>query len=235
MFLFTGNYVNLSRITFRDFLAKSRCTCNFEVSRPNSLIAERSPSTRMISTSNPSICFRASSVNSTSGSSGDGGVWLVFAIFEKIIAVVIAGFFIYINYRGASETGRVGAFFTLGQTLFLVLIGIVGIIKATRDPSLLNNFTPFLPYGWIVPRPSVLKDPAVTAKAAHLKIAGEELLDASKNYFFFLPSLPEYPQCMDIAGNALSNALAGNVDIETGFKDAQKKLEKLFKKAGYIK
>ncbi len=47
----------------------------------------------------------------------------------------------------------------------------------------------FLPYGWIVPRPSVLKDPAVTAKASHLKIAGEELLDASKNYFFFLPSL----------------------------------------------
>jgi amino acid transporter len=69
-------------------------------------------------------------------------------IFEKIIAVVIAGFFIYINYRGASETGRVGAFFTLGQTLFLVLIGIVGVIKAVRDPSLLNNFTPFLPYGW---------------------------------------------------------------------------------------
>ncbi len=93
----------------------------------------------------------------------------------------------------------------------------------------------FLPYGWIVPRPSVLKDPAITAKAAHLKIAGDELLDSSKNYFFFLPSLPEYPQCMDIAGNALSNALAGNVDIETGFKDAQKKLEKLFKKAGYMK
>ena len=93
----------------------------------------------------------------------------------------------------------------------------------------------FLPYGWIVPRPSVLKDPAITAKAAHLKIAGDELLDSSKNYFFFLPSLPEYPQCMDIAGNALSNALAGNVDIETGFKDAQKKLEALFKKAGYMK
>ncbi len=69
-------------------------------------------------------------------------------IFEKIIAVVIAGFFIYINYRGASETGKVGAFFTLGQTLFLVFIGIVGVIKAVRDPSLLNNFTPFLPYGW---------------------------------------------------------------------------------------
>jgi amino acid transporter len=67
---------------------------------------------------------------------------------EKIVAVLIASFFIYINYRGASETGKVGAFFTLGQTLFLVFIGIIGIIKAALDPSLLQNFVPFLPHGW---------------------------------------------------------------------------------------
>ena len=70
------------------------------------------------------------------------------AFLEKIVAVLIAAFFIYINYRGASETGKVGAFFTLGQTLFLVFIGVIGIIKAARDPSLLKNFTPFVPYGW---------------------------------------------------------------------------------------
>jgi APA family basic amino acid/polyamine antiporter len=76
--------------------------------------------------------------------------WLPISIplTEKIVAVLIAVFFIYINYRGASETGKVGAFFTLGQTLFLVFIGIVGFIKAAIDPSLLQNFTPFMPHGW---------------------------------------------------------------------------------------
>jgi len=66
----------------------------------------------------------------------------------RVLAVLIAGLFLYINYRGASETGRVGAFFTLGQTLFLLFIGVVGIVVAVKDPSRLRNFTPFLPYGW---------------------------------------------------------------------------------------
>ena len=67
---------------------------------------------------------------------------------EKALAVIVACFFLYINYRGASETGKVGAFFTLGQTLFMVLIGIVGIVVCARDPSRLANFNPFLPRGW---------------------------------------------------------------------------------------
>ena len=69
-------------------------------------------------------------------------------ILEKACAVLAAGFFLYINYRGVSETGKVGAFFTLGQTLFLALIGAVGIFVAIRDPSRLQNFQPFLPAGW---------------------------------------------------------------------------------------
>jgi APA family basic amino acid/polyamine antiporter len=62
--------------------------------------------------------------------------------------VAVAVLFLYINYRGASETGKVGAFFTLGQTLFLVFIGIAGVAVAVRDPSRLENFEPFLPHGW---------------------------------------------------------------------------------------
>jgi len=67
---------------------------------------------------------------------------------EKILAVVVAGLFLFINYRGAAETGKVGAFFTLGQTLFLVFIGVVGLVVVAKDPHRIENFEPFLPFGW---------------------------------------------------------------------------------------
>ncbi|MBS3762081.1 MAG: amino acid permease [Planctomycetes bacterium] len=67
---------------------------------------------------------------------------------EKSIAVAAALGFLYINYRGASTTGSIGAIFALGQTLFLAIIAIAGIIVVTRNPSRLSNFRPFLPEGW---------------------------------------------------------------------------------------
>jgi len=69
-------------------------------------------------------------------------------ISEKIVALLIAGFFLYINYRGASEAGKVGAFFTLGQTTFLLFIGVLGVFMVIKDPSRFQNFNQFLPYGW---------------------------------------------------------------------------------------
>jgi amino acid transporter len=66
----------------------------------------------------------------------------------KIMAVLVAFFFIYINYRGASETGKIGAFFTMGQTLFLLFIGLAGVFTVIRDPTRFQNFSPFLPHGW---------------------------------------------------------------------------------------
>lgn len=76
--------------------------------------------------------------------------WIPFttSIAEKSVAVLIASFFFYINYKGASETGKIGAFFTFGQTAFLIFIGVVGIFVVLRDPTRLQNFKPFLPYGW---------------------------------------------------------------------------------------
>ncbi len=69
-------------------------------------------------------------------------------IIEKSTAVLIACLFIYINYRGASETGKIGAIITLGQTLFLIMIGVAGFIVVSKDPSRLQNFKPFMPNGW---------------------------------------------------------------------------------------
>ncbi len=40
------------------------------------------------------------------------------AVAVKIVAALVASLFVYINYRGASETGKVGAFMTLFQTRF---------------------------------------------------------------------------------------------------------------------
>jgi len=70
------------------------------------------------------------------------------ALLEKGVAVLIASFFIYINYRGVSETGTMGAIFTLGQTITLIFIALVGIGTAVVDPGRLANFQPFLPNGW---------------------------------------------------------------------------------------
>ncbi len=66
----------------------------------------------------------------------------------KLMSVVVALFFLYVNFRGAQETGKLGAFFTMGQTLFLVFIGLVGIFVVLRDPARLQNFKPFMPFGW---------------------------------------------------------------------------------------
>lgn len=67
---------------------------------------------------------------------------------ERGLAVVTALLFIYINYRGASETGKIGAIITMGQTIFVVTIGLVGLVTAMRHPDRLANFNPFMPHGW---------------------------------------------------------------------------------------
>ncbi len=67
----------------------------------------------------------------------------------KIVAVITALLFIYINFRGSSETGKIGAIITMGQMLFVVTIGIVGVIAVVRDPSRLDNFSTFMPNGWL--------------------------------------------------------------------------------------
>ncbi|MBS3733410.1 MAG: amino acid permease [Phycisphaerae bacterium] len=68
----------------------------------------------------------------------------------KVVAVAVGLGFLYINYRGASETGKIGALFTLAQMGFVLSIAVVGIVRAGVEPSRLSNFQPFLPNGWSV-------------------------------------------------------------------------------------
>jgi amino acid transporter len=66
----------------------------------------------------------------------------------RAVALLAAGLFIFINYRGSSETGKVGVLFTAGQMLFVLFIAVMGLIVTVREPSRLANFQPFLPQGW---------------------------------------------------------------------------------------
>ena len=82
------------------------------------------------------------------------------------------------------------------------------VLELAMSPRIMKKvfLEKYAPFGWVVPRPSVLRDPEVVAKAPFLEKAATELLDPKNNYYFFLPALPEYPQAMDIAGTALSKA-----------------------------
>ena len=67
----------------------------------------------------------------------------------RIVAVAAAATFIYINCRGSSETGKIGAIFTVLQMLFVGGIGVTGIVTAFIRPERLANFQPFLTdHGW---------------------------------------------------------------------------------------
>ncbi len=67
---------------------------------------------------------------------------------EKTAAAAIAGIFIYINYKGSSETGKIGAIITMAQSIFVITIGLFGFLAVLKDPSRLENFKPFMPLGW---------------------------------------------------------------------------------------
>ena len=99
----------------------------------------------------------------------------------RLTAAAVALFFLYVNYRGVSETGRIGAMMTLGQTLFLLFIGVAGVWVAVREPSRLRNFDPFLPNGW----GKLLVTMGVTYVAFEgyevIAQAGDEARDARRN------------------------------------------------------
>jgi amino acid transporter len=104
-------------------------------------------------------------------------VWFI----VKTVAVLTACLFIYVNYRGASETGKIGAIITVGQTIFVITIGLFGIIVVMKDPSRLANFIPFMPKGWT----QLLVTMGFTYVAFEgyevIAQAGDEAIDPKKN------------------------------------------------------
>jgi amino acid transporter/nucleotide-binding universal stress UspA family protein len=73
--------------------------------------------------------------------------WGVFSP-EKILAAIIAFLFAYINFRGASETGKVGNLVTISKIVILMIFIGFGLNLLINRPDWKGAFTPFLPHGW---------------------------------------------------------------------------------------
>jgi len=67
---------------------------------------------------------------------------------QKILAVGIAIIFAYINFRGASETGKVGNFVTMTKIAILGVFIAFGIEFMIHRGDWQAAFTPFMPNGW---------------------------------------------------------------------------------------
>jgi len=66
----------------------------------------------------------------------------------KVIAVIVICFFVFINFLGASETGKVGVIVTIGKVIILALFIASGLYVMYAKPDYgLSNFTPFAPNG----------------------------------------------------------------------------------------
>lgn len=68
-------------------------------------------------------------------------------LLQKLLGVAIILIFIYINFRGASETGTAGNIITVLKVLILGLFIGSGIWAIFGNPSYLNKFQDFSPHG----------------------------------------------------------------------------------------
>jgi amino acid transporter/nucleotide-binding universal stress UspA family protein len=67
---------------------------------------------------------------------------------HKIIAGGIAVLFAYINFRGASETGKIGNLVTIGKIVILAVFIGFGLEIVLKRSDWMSAFTPFMPNGF---------------------------------------------------------------------------------------
>jgi len=105
------------------------------------------------------------------------GMWMV-----RICAICAALGFVYVNFRGSKETGKLGAIFTVGQMIFVLGIGLMGAFQFLRDPSRIQNFQPFLGDGDWVKLLGVMGIIYVAFEGFEvIAQAGDETIDPRKN------------------------------------------------------
>lgn len=67
---------------------------------------------------------------------------------QKVLAVGIAISFAYINFRGASETGKIGNMVTITKIVILAIFISFGLEFIIRKGNWQMPFSPFMPHGW---------------------------------------------------------------------------------------
>ncbi len=73
---------------------------------------------------------------------------LPLAPLEIWLAVGACAFFSYINYRGASETGKAGNVVTIGKVVIIGAFVVAGLWTMGLRGGWEASFTPFMPQGW---------------------------------------------------------------------------------------
>ncbi len=125
---------------------------------------------------------------------------------QKILAVGIAIIFAYINFRGASETGKVGNIVTLTKIVILGIFIGFGIELMIHRGDWQQAFSPFMPNGW----GGVIKAMGLTFIAFQgfevISQASEEIKNPKKNIprAVFLSLLIVVPIYLLIAVTALA-------------------------------
>jgi amino acid transporter/nucleotide-binding universal stress UspA family protein len=67
---------------------------------------------------------------------------------QKILAAITAVVFAYINFRGASETGKIGNIITIAKIVILMIFIGFGLNLVFHRPDWKEAFTPFFANGW---------------------------------------------------------------------------------------
>jgi amino acid transporter/nucleotide-binding universal stress UspA family protein len=132
---------------------------------------------------------------------------------QKILAVVAAIAFAYVNFRGASETGKVGNFITITKIVILMIFIGFGLAIIFRKPDWSAAFSPFLPNGW----GGVFKAMGLTFIAFQgfevISQCSEEIKNPKKNIprAIFLSLVIVVPIYLLVAFTALGTVQAGGM------------------------
>ena len=103
------------------------------------------------------------------------------ALVQKLFAVLIILLFLYINYRGTSETGAVGNIVTVLKVIIIGIFIVSGLLVVFGEPARLESFQPFDPNG-IIGIVSAMGLTFIAFEGYEIIVqAGEEVREPRKN------------------------------------------------------
>ena len=103
------------------------------------------------------------------------------ALVQKLFAVLIILLFLYINYRGTSETGAVGNIVTVLKVIIIGIFIVSGLFVIFGEPARLETFQPFDPNG-IIGIVSAMGLTFIAFEGYEIIVqAGEEVREPRKN------------------------------------------------------